>query len=120
MMSKVYKVFEEYPFSIYWREGNQTFSLYRLDVSRNEINVFTHAEAVPSVAAANEIAAQWWGTTGRELHWGPETWEVTHHGNVVATVPDENACFKWLMRHQGRSVYHAVTYEGYGWRREAD
>jgi hypothetical protein len=38
---------------------------------------------------------------------------VMRDKKVLAYVKDEAAAFAWLHKHQGQSVHHATTYEGY-------
>ena len=40
---------------------------------------------------------------------------VTRDGKRVSpALPDENAAYAWLLRHQGQSTHYATTYGGYG------
>jgi hypothetical protein len=41
---------------------------------------------------------------------------VTRDGTVVARVEDSDEAFGYILRSQGQSVCHAVTWEGWGWR----
>ncbi len=48
---------------------------------------------------------------------------VTRDGRDVSPVlPDENAAVAWLLRVQSQSIWHAMRFEGYGFRetREGD
>jgi hypothetical protein len=111
-------VFREYPFAVVWGgAGSRTFGVYR-GTDSNEIGVFAHAVDVPDADAAGEVAAAWWVEAGRAEFWGPEEWYVTRDRQRVSPpMPDENACFVWLLEHQGQSVFQAITHEGYSWDR---
>jgi hypothetical protein len=40
-------------------------------------------------------------------------YSVTRDGEVLATGLTEDEAFAWLLQHQGQSVHHATTHEGY-------
>lgn len=48
-----------------------------------------------------------------------ERWFVYRDGAKVSeALSSEDACFEWLLKHQGQSVDHATKHEGYSWKRE--
>ena len=47
-------------------------------------------------------------------------YKVSRDGRTLATFDDANSAYVWLLRHQGQSVHHATTYEGYSIDETAD